>query len=186
MAIFFLQVHDNWKIPTLPTTCFTHDWVDSSAINKVKWQAPQLPLTTLLYDFFSFYAQEYNWQEEVISVRLGRRAFRQEISNFQNLVGAASAARLHIEDPFLLDRNLNCTLGMEQEAQLKVKIRMTYETLAAWEMPAAFQSTKTSRSSIRNVPSTLVTNGGKKPKKPTAEADAAPDAAQVPVPKFLR
>ena len=41
-AIFFLQVHDNWKIPTLPTTCFTHDWVDSSAINKCLAEWSQL------------------------------------------------------------------------------------------------------------------------------------------------
>jgi len=74
----------------------------------------------LLSRFFDFYASDFQWGSEVVSVRLGRRV---QVSSpeFYQLQGQA-VRRLHIEDPFLLNRNLNCVLGQSQESQLKAEL----------------------------------------------------------------
>jgi len=136
MVIFFMQVHHNWMLPCLPTYSFGPDWVHDD-IKQITWPIPSpVQLTRLLYDFFCFYASDFLWSEEVVSVRLGRRAFSREM-DFVKLTGVM-APRLNIEDPFLLDRNLNCTLGLEQENQLKASIQSTFNALQNWQIPGVF------------------------------------------------
>lgn len=90
------------------------------------WE-PTLTLTELLVGFFRFYGWDFAWGSEVASIRLGVRSSRthelwRKHRNF-------SSARLHLQDPFLLDRNLNCTLELENEAVVLERIQATWRRL---------------------------------------------------------
>eukprot|EP00959_Pyramimonas_sp_CCMP1952_P470671 9497086-Pyramimonas_sp.AAC.1 len=69
---------------------------------------------------------------KVVSVRLGKRLAATE-ARFGSLQGR-HARRLHIEDPFLLQRNLNCVLGRLQEptARVCVHIHCVPQDLEKW------------------------------------------------------
>ncbi|CAE7738731.1 cid13, partial [Symbiodinium necroappetens] len=64
----------------------------------------------LLLNFFDFFAEKFDWNQEVVSVR---EASRQTIESpcFQNLWGRTKKAGLHVEDPIELGRNLNNTVS---------------------------------------------------------------------------
>ena len=66
--------------------------------------------------FFFFYSdsRQFQWGSEVVSVRMGCR-LTMEHQCFAWLETWNQTNRLHIEDPFILDRNLNCVLGTWQE-----------------------------------------------------------------------
>ena len=102
-------------------------WSESEAphIRDMRWDSP-LPLPALLMQFCLFFHHEFRWGSEVapgfqgplkasfwkVSVRMGCRLSITEpcfnwLEKWEN--------RLHIEDPFLLERNLNCVLGSWQE-----------------------------------------------------------------------
>ncbi|CAK0876113.1 unnamed protein product [Prorocentrum cordatum] len=68
-----------------------------------------LPCVELLRRFFSFYHCGFRRGGEVVSVRLGRRrnAAWPQLARLRG----RHVPRLHIEDPFILERNLNCVLG---------------------------------------------------------------------------
>eukprot|EP00439_Symbiodinium_sp_Y106_P068501 s1080_g11.t1 len=141
MAIFFLQVHPglhpNYRLPCISTASFdiAADPGDGTDPQGIRWDM-DLQLSQVVWDFFHFYTNEYNWSEEVVSVRLGRRVSRYD-PEVSQLAGHV-APRLHIEDPFLLERNLNCVLGSEQEEYLQDRMRSTFASLASWRMPPAF------------------------------------------------
>ncbi|CAE8710583.1 unnamed protein product, partial [Polarella glacialis] len=82
----------------------------------------------------------FQWGSEVISVRLGQRVQPHEPA-FQSLPGRLGQ-RLHIEDPFLLARNLNCVLTPENEQLLKAKLQQTATTICSGGIPAAFLHNK--------------------------------------------
>jgi DNA polymerase sigma len=92
----------------------------------VRWvQDPRYKLTTcastaseLLRGFFTFYARDFQWGLEVASIRL---AHRYPITNvrFNALARGKLAEPIHIEDPFDLQRNLNCVLDETGLAKLK-------------------------------------------------------------------
>lgn len=114
MSIYFLQVSDA-KLPCLQQggaldNVFEDD--DTAAIRASEEKAggwtldEDLPLSTLVCKFFAFYAREFRWGFEVVSVRLGRRPFV-----------SCRDARLHIEDPFVRSRDL-CDV-LKHEKQLK-------------------------------------------------------------------
>ncbi|CAK9021639.1 unnamed protein product [Durusdinium trenchii] len=193
MVIFFLQVHPNWRLPVLPTMGFGPDWVLDD-VKTTKWTPPVNfvnCLSQMICDFFSFYAVDYAWAEEVMSVRLGRRAFAREPS-FRALAGV-TARRLHIEDPFLIDRNLNCTLGYEQEALLKVQFFSTYTALQNGQIPSVFLSAQTKgpgKSAPRPPPPPLHEPGALR-NEPGAQnmiflTPEGPQATEVPKPSFLK
>ncbi|CAE8621516.1 unnamed protein product, partial [Polarella glacialis] len=114
MVIYFLQVQ--LKLPCLPTSAFETLGPGPAAAH---WPCP-LPMTTLFSQFFNFFAYEFMWGTEVASIRLGRRA-NAHVQEFRKLPGR-NLQRLHIEDPFLLERNLNCVLGERQEKQLRFQL----------------------------------------------------------------
>ena len=65
-----------------------------------------------LAKFLLFYAEEFKWGSDVVSVRLGKLA---PVDSFQKLEPAPyflplDEAALHIEDPFEVHGNLNCVL----------------------------------------------------------------------------
>jgi len=83
----------------------------------------------LLCRFFHFFVVEFQWGTEVVSVRLGQRVHRTE-PEFAALPGRW-ASRLHVEDPFFLNRNLNRVLGVDQEKRLQAKLIAALEGLRA-------------------------------------------------------
>lgn len=120
MTLYFLQVDEYIKMPCLPTTPFEGGKADSTEVTEVEWNAVQ-PLSNLLTRFFGFYASFFQWGQEVASIRTGQRL---TIDNkvYKQLNGHYTSSRLHIEDPFLLHRNLNCVLQDQQEFLLWNKI----------------------------------------------------------------
>lgn len=59
--------------------------------------AADLPsAATLLRGFFNFYAKEFDWNGEVLSVRLGER-HKIDSERFRNLWGKRKS--FHVEDP---------------------------------------------------------------------------------------
>eukprot|EP00933_Yihiella_yeosuensis_P070956 TRINITY_DN79129_c0_g1_i1.p1 TRINITY_DN79129_c0_g1~~TRINITY_DN79129_c0_g1_i1.p1 ORF type:complete len:434 (-),score=66.53 TRINITY_DN79129_c0_g1_i1:179-1480(-) len=135
MCIFFLQVHHNWRLPTLPTWCFSGSGIAEQAI-RFTW-SNQGTINSMVIGFFRFYSAEFSWGTEVVSIRLGRRTYRTD-PEFSRLSGRM-APRLHIEDPFLLGRNLNCVLGMDQESQLHTELEKTALHLGQRSVPPVLQ-----------------------------------------------
>eukprot|EP00440_Ansanella_granifera_P060860 gb/GFBE01065970.1/.p1 GENE.gb/GFBE01065970.1/~~gb/GFBE01065970.1/.p1 ORF type:complete len:559 (+),score=112.21 gb/GFBE01065970.1/:1-1677(+) len=131
MVLYFLQVqHD---LPCLPTRCFSSQG-SSPEVEAYSWACP-LPLSVLFSNFFQFYAENFQWGWEVVSVRCGRRLFASN-GIFAALPGTTSE-RLHVEDPFL-PRNLNCVLRLENELMLSSKIQQTAQLILQGGCPAVF------------------------------------------------
>jgi len=120
MTIYFLQVTLDVQLPTLPTSAFEPDGKgeDDPEVQKAQagWSIRQ-STAELLVNFFLFYNFCFAWGLEVVSPRLGSRHAAQE-ETFERLRGRW-AQRLHVEDPYLLDRNLHCVLGDREEMQLR-------------------------------------------------------------------
>lgn len=101
MALYFLQARKG--LPSLQVHCVGEEWCD--------WdEPPPLMVRNLpkgesadqwLRDFFAFYAEMFDWGNEVVSVRLGQRLPRSDVA-FKKL----REAPLDIEDPFQAERNL--------------------------------------------------------------------------------
>jgi hypothetical protein len=68
----------------------------------------------LLRGFFSFYATEFSWGNEVVSIRLGQRVSI-DTHHFDSLARGKLNPNhaIHIEDPLDTYRNLNCVLDMD-------------------------------------------------------------------------
>merc|ERR1711862_30869 len=92
-------------------------------------------LPFLMLRFFRFFAEEFVWGDEVVSARLGLRMFRgcADLSQLH-----AGEGRLHIEDPFILSRNLNSTLGPDQERTLRVEITRASRLIQCSEEPIGY------------------------------------------------
>eukprot|EP00440_Ansanella_granifera_P060365 gb/GFBE01065429.1/.p1 GENE.gb/GFBE01065429.1/~~gb/GFBE01065429.1/.p1 ORF type:complete len:389 (+),score=77.72 gb/GFBE01065429.1/:1-1167(+) len=129
MVLYFLQVQTDLQLPCLPTDIF-QTGADASVFAHLTWTC-KLPLRELLYRFFYFYSSQFHWGSEVVSVRLGRRAQMGDPA-FSQLPGQA-VWRLHVEDPFLLGRNLNVVLALDKEAELQFKLGS-----ASWAMSHGF------------------------------------------------
>jgi len=85
-------------------------------------------MADLVTRFFAFYHFDFQWGREVVSTRLGRRLWAND-KIFEQLRGRFGP-RLHIEDPYKLERNLHCVLGPEvEEAQLRMAIAEAWNTL---------------------------------------------------------
>lgn len=127
MAIYFMQVDPNVRLPCLPTHCFNGGDLPPQQFQQLKWTCA-LPMSWLLYQFFRFFVGDFQWGTEVVSVRIGRRATADDPA-FSQLRGRFDP-RLHIEDPFLTERNLHCVLRPDQERLLCEKL---------WEAAEAMQ-----------------------------------------------
>jgi len=136
MAIYFLQVDEPCRLPCLPTHAFSG--VGRPNVPEFKWSC-ELPLFTLLSRFFTFFTTEFRWGEEIVSVRLGRRVLAPECAQLRGV----HTKRLHIEDPFLLERNLHCTLQNEQEWKFYAKLQEAAQTLQSGLVPPSLQCSLT-------------------------------------------
>lgn len=130
MALYFMQVDSTVQLPCFDTSLFTGD-MQIPEDTRIEWNYPQSHYD-LLCRFFCFYSLVYSWGCEVTSVRMGQR---QTTLSYPSLNGT-SYGRLHIEDPFLQHRNLNCVLGVEQERMLYEKICEAGQEVQAGKLPA--------------------------------------------------
>lgn len=137
MALYFLQVEPGARMPCLPTLCFDGGGGLPQAAARLPWSCAW-PRAELLRRFFCFFARDFRWGTEVVSVRCGRRAASSEIS-YGQLRGRLSA-RLHIEDPFLTARNLHCTLGHEQEQTLYDQLAEAAQAMQRGALPVGMDS----------------------------------------------
>mmetsp|Transcript_77738 Transcript_77738/g.141403 ORF Transcript_77738/g.141403 Transcript_77738/m.141403 type:complete len:844 (-) Transcript_77738:55-2586(-) len=124
MVIYFLQVMESICLPCLQDGGSKDSSFESDEGAKARVKACPMPgcpaleasFEMLLGGFFAFYAgtggpwgfTAFDWGSEVVSVRLGRRERRD--SDVFSLLNGRDAHRLHIEDPFELNRNLNDVL----------------------------------------------------------------------------
>ena len=80
-------------------------------------------------DFLDFYANEYKWGKEVVSVRIGRpnlllKQFpRLRVSVRQGVSDAEKQDFIQIEDPFDIDRNLSVVLGVGNNHKLRMSFK---------------------------------------------------------------
>eukprot|EP00930_Biecheleria_cincta_P043162 TRINITY_DN29673_c0_g4_i1.p1 TRINITY_DN29673_c0_g4~~TRINITY_DN29673_c0_g4_i1.p1 ORF type:complete len:687 (-),score=126.15 TRINITY_DN29673_c0_g4_i1:105-2165(-) len=139
MAVYFLQVQPDLALPSLPTEAFNVEGA-MLAIGQYRWDCI-LDLFTLLSRFFHFFANDFHWGGEVVSVRLGTRSYTQSPEFFK--LAGTSAWRLHIEDPLLLERNLNDVLGYAQEAKLQSELNYAAQAVSQGVLPEGLEETMT-------------------------------------------
>jgi len=120
MAIYFMQVDPFIRLPCVRVCAFDGGSAPKAGrVNELTlgmWRC-QLPLPMLIARFFRFFAEQFMWGHEVVSVRLGRRA-NADGPEFASLAHRGHP-HIHVEDPFLLDRNLSDVLGKRQELHLR-------------------------------------------------------------------
>jgi hypothetical protein len=117
LTIYYLQTQ--MGLPVLQTSDFVTSRISLSTAPP--YTKPYTPTggDRFLSKFLHFYAFEFHWGTEVVSVRLGCRRRR---AHFTRLAGS-HLERFHIEDPFLVERNLNCPLRLENEVKLLSALR---------------------------------------------------------------
>lgn len=139
MVIYFLQVHFECKLPVVPTKmAFCH--------SELRWKCP-MSFPALLQEFFHFYANEFAWGTEVVSIRTGDRRTRQD--KCYSALQGTHTERLHIEDPYELARNLHCVLLPECEERLRGAFRMGCEQLLQGRVCRLFGGTQSPNGSPR-------------------------------------
>lgn len=143
MVIYFLQVDSKVQLPLLPVQVSEpSELAERAKAAKAAWSSCNLCLAQLLTRFFCFYSQEFYWGSEVVSLRFGNRLDVRE-PFFEALKGRHHA-RMHVEDPFQLHRNLNCVLGEPQELELCAALQGAFQQLQQGLLPECFQTDRKS------------------------------------------
>jgi hypothetical protein len=157
LVIFYLQVVSGINMPCLQALSddASSDFADDEAADKLVrsvrdsgWKL-EGSLFMLFCGFFAFYngtpgpGKQYfdapfNWNEEVVSVRLGRRE-SSRCEEFRDLRGRFDA-QLHIEDPFERSRNLRDVMSRETENILRCQIGWMDDECRRIAMVASTQS----------------------------------------------
>lgn len=155
MVIYFLQASRR-EMPCLPIWAFSF-WGPLPEVQNVQWAYTE-SLSSLLCGFFNFYGgDEFAWGSEVVSIRLGRRKDVSDRDFFQ-LQGRRESGRIHIEDPFLHWRNLNCVLSLEREQQLRMKLEEAAISLTKGAIPEALaRLLRTNNTPAAKLPSQVAT-----------------------------
>lgn len=124
MMIYFMQVYPDVQLPRLDPVEFNEesecDVKDLQSVVEAgnNWRAYcHLSVADLMTRFLYFYTEWFDWGNEVVSPRLGeRQSCRHKC--YQTLRGRW-VSRIHVEDPYKLERNLHCVLGEPEEVQLR-------------------------------------------------------------------
>jgi len=132
MAIYFMQVEPRLRMQCLDTALFTGLGSVPKDAKGTGWSC-RWAASDLLLQFFSFYAREFQWGTEVVSIRLGSRRLVLDPA-FEALKGRREE-RLHIEDPFQLGRNLHCVLRVENEYVLYQRLWAAVQAMLQGEVP---------------------------------------------------
>mmetsp|Transcript_152252 Transcript_152252/g.280122 ORF Transcript_152252/g.280122 Transcript_152252/m.280122 type:complete len:831 (-) Transcript_152252:451-2943(-) len=124
MMIYFMQVYIDVMLPRLDPAGFNEESeCDVKELPSVveagnAWSS-YCPLTVadLMARFLYFYTEVFEWGTEVVSPRIGLRQSARD-RPYQVLKGRW-VSRIHVEDPYKLERNLHCVLGEAEEVQLR-------------------------------------------------------------------
>mmetsp|Transcript_69845 Transcript_69845/g.128786 ORF Transcript_69845/g.128786 Transcript_69845/m.128786 type:complete len:548 (-) Transcript_69845:55-1698(-) len=144
LMLYFLQVHPAVLLPVLPVEAF-QDYASKESVLRVRsvianWVC-LMPLPELLVRFFEFYSNHdsegFDWGAEVVSVRTGIRGKSTE-PIYSQLRGR-DVNRLHVEDPYQIERNLNCVLGKEEEYQLRTAFTDAFNDITNGKTPIGLQ-----------------------------------------------
>lgn len=145
LMVYFLQVFPDIKLPRLPVDAFEEDGKqeeDERVVAAMAGWKCSLTLSELLARFFAFYSDMevdgFFWGSEVASIRCGCRQSVQDMV-FEELRGRHSW-RIHIEDPYQVERNLHVVLGDLEEAQLRAAFGEAWRTIQSKQVPKALQS----------------------------------------------
>jgi len=138
LTIYFLQAH--LKLPCLPTSAFKDGRQEQEGTERIeaardcwRYRSGRLSLAELICRFFWFYNFDFDWGHEVACVRLGIRRYATD-ELFQVLRGRLTT-RIHIEDPYRLERNLHCVLGGQAEVQLRTAFAEAMQSLHMGHTP---------------------------------------------------
>jgi hypothetical protein len=135
LVIYFMQVHHEVNLPCLPTLLFEEDAAVAEAeVNRIRssWSCPH-SLADLFFRFIGFYSLFFDWGREVVSARVGKRTYSRD-PTFHRLRGR-HVPRLHIEDPYALERNLHCVLGEAEEVQLREAFQSAWIAMISGATP---------------------------------------------------
>jgi len=149
LVIYFLQVHPDVQLPVLPVDAFcayerdksnalAHGRLAVYSTALAEWRSGcNLSVPELLARFFAFYSNHdskgFDWGREVASVRIGSRQLACD-PIFSWLRGR-HVSRLHVEDPYQLERNLHGVLGMAEEAQLQAAFGEAFQDMFVNQTP---------------------------------------------------
>ena len=145
MAIYSLQVDEDLHLPCLPLEAFVEGGLGEADPRMMEvcalwgWPEAALDPLRLLARFLKFFAEEFSWGREVVSVRLGRRCNARDTDI--SVLQFRDAARIHIEDPYRLGRNLHQELTVENEERLREALRDADRTMRAGGRPMGLQPT---------------------------------------------
>jgi len=123
------------KMPCFNTEDFKGDREMPASARAVRWNCP-LSFPMLINRFFGFYAREFYWGYEVVSIRTGRRLYT--IDPVYHRLNFVESPLPHIEDPFLLWKNLNYCLGFEQYDKLRGALNAACAQLQNNKPPSGF------------------------------------------------
>mmetsp|Transcript_47774 Transcript_47774/g.104018 ORF Transcript_47774/g.104018 Transcript_47774/m.104018 type:complete len:546 (+) Transcript_47774:84-1721(+) len=125
LTVFFLQVSGESVLPPI---------VDGFSTKEVKEQNSWKSAAMLFKDLIAFYATEFDWKNEAISVRLGHREKCSELSpgfNQEIKVGktqdVAPEVMPVIEDPYDIERNVGSTMNHSGVQRLREELRRAHE-----------------------------------------------------------
>jgi len=139
MTIYFLQVKKG--VPSLQAIYPDHNWSEGGVL-------PEVACLQSLSDsmessepwfshFFDFYANQFQWGHEIVSIRLGRRLSRSDPA-FSKLKRVDT--HLDIEDPFLVNRNLGAHIRSKKKLE---RFREAVGTMAkSHRVKHQFETTK--------------------------------------------
>lgn len=140
LVLYFMQVHPDVRLPLLPPDAFEDGGKCENDIRvagaMASWRC-ELSTSLLLKGFFRFFSNDFRWGSEVVSVRCGSRHTATQ-PMFDKLRGHR-VSRLHIEDPYQVERNLHCTLGDDEELQLRAALAEASAAVSRGETPAALR-----------------------------------------------
>jgi len=140
LMIYYMQVHQEVELPLLAPALF-EDNADPKAAEAAiefardRWSnSCHLSLADLFFRFISFYTTQFEWGNEVACIRLGERRYSND-ELFKSLRGRY-VTRIHIEDPYMHERNLHCVLGEPEEEKLLQAFQMAWGVLLNGGSPA--------------------------------------------------
>lgn len=159
MVIFYLQVkHGMASLQDSMYQEIVFDWVSGERYN-VAFASPTegvFPDARLLEGFWKFYAKEFQWGQEVVSIRTGLRHpvayYHPDLSRFTDRCPLSTHEQvecIHIEDPFQNQRNLNCVLQPGSLAQLYKQIVLKHEETLENELVHAREEAQLARQEVK-------------------------------------
>merc|ERR1719235_2269490 len=111
MALYALQVTEV-DLPVLDTLKFLPGEPGETRVFK----AAGLDVAALAQRVLKFYATEFDWEDEVVSIRRGLREKKESYP----VLPRKNVTIIHIEDPFLLRVNLNRAIKGQNDKRLKL------------------------------------------------------------------